>query len=141
VVIILIVTPILIEAGISGFESPAAEYSQLGLSLDQLLIDHPQATFLGLANGDSMNQVGIYHGDILIVDRAVTPRHMDVVVATYNGNFSCKLFDENQRRLLSASEHYPPINIGDGDSFLIEGVVIRSIRCHRASRFSDVCTD
>jgi len=137
----LIVTPILIEAGITGFESPAAEYTQLGLDLDQLLIDHPHATFLGLANGDSMNQVGIFNGDILIVDRAAQPRQMDVVVVTYNGNFSCKLYDAYNRRLLSASEHYPPINIGTGDSFLIEGVVTRSIRCHRPSRFNDVCTD
>ena len=137
----MIVTPIFIEAGITGFESPAAEYTQLGLSLDELLIEHPSATFLGVANGDSMNKVGIYHGDILIVDRAEQPRHMDVVVATYNGNFSCKLFDAKQRQLISAADNYPPIQISEGDSFLIEGVVIRSIRCHRASRFSHVCTN
>ncbi|MDP2561774.1 LexA family transcriptional regulator [Psychrobium sp. 1_MG-2023] len=136
----MVITPILIEAGITGFESPAAEYTQLSLSLDQLLIEHPQATFLGLANGDSMNQVGIYDGDILIVDRALTPRHMDVVVTTYNGNFSCKLFDQHRRLLLSASEQYPPIAIERLDSFLIEGVVSRSIRCHRTSQFSHVCT-
>ena len=134
-------TPILIEAGITGFESPAAEYTQLGLSIDELLIEHPSATFMGVANGDSMNQVGIYNGDILIVDRAEEPRHMDVVVATFNGNFSCKLFDAHNRRLLSAADDYPPIDIGPGDSFLIEGVVIRSIRCHRPSRFTNVCAD
>jgi DNA polymerase V len=137
----MIVTPILIEAGITGFESPAAEYTQLGLDLDELLIEHPSATFMGLANGDSMNQIGIFNGDILIVDRAEEPRHMDVVVATFNGNFSCKLFDAHHRRLVSASDSYPPIDIGPGDSFLIEGVVIRSIRCHRPTRFTNVCAN
>ena len=51
------VIPIFAEAGISGFESPAAEYKELGLSLDQLLIKHPNATFIGQANGDSMQGV------------------------------------------------------------------------------------
>ncbi|NRA62741.1 MAG: translesion error-prone DNA polymerase V autoproteolytic subunit, partial [Psychrobium sp.] len=125
----------------TGYESPAAEYTQLGLNLDELLIEHPNATFLGIANGDSMNQVGIYNGDILIVDRAVTPRHMDVIVATYNGNFTCKLFDEHHKRLISASDDFTPIDISNSDSFLIEGVVIRSIRCHRASRFANVCAN
>lgn len=49
------VIPIYIEAGISGFESPAAEYKELGLSLDQLLIRHPNATFIGQASGQSTN--------------------------------------------------------------------------------------
>lgn len=88
---------------------------------------------MGIANGDSMNQVGIYNGDILIVDRAEQPRHMDVVIATYNGNFCCKLFDEKNKRLLSASDDFTPIDISAEDSFFLEGVVIRSIRCHRAS--------
>ena len=80
-----------------------------------------------------MNQVGIFSGDLLVIDRSIQAQHMDVVVATYNGNFSCKLFDEKNKRLLSASNDYPPIDIGPGDSFLIEGVVTRSIRCHRPS--------
>ena len=128
-----------IEAGISGFESPAAEYKELKLNIDELLIDHPNATFLGVANGDSMNDVGIFNGDILIVDRSANPRHMDVVVTTFNGNFSCKIFDEINKCLLSASNDYPPININDSDSFSIEGVVTSSIRCHRPSRFLNVC--
>ncbi len=48
------VLPIYVEAGISGFESPAAEYKELNLSLEELLLQHPNATFFGLANGRSM---------------------------------------------------------------------------------------
>ena len=77
------VIPIYIEAGISGFESPAAEYKELGLSLDQLLIRHPNATFIGQASGQSMQGVGIFDGDLLIVDRSLTARNGDVVVANY----------------------------------------------------------
>jgi len=128
-----------IEAGISGFESPAAEYKELKLNIDELLVEHPNATFLGISNGDSMNDVGIFNGDVLVVDRSMHPRHMDVVVATFNGNFSCKLFDEINQCLLSASDDYPPINIDKSDSFIIEGVVTSSIRCHRPSRFINVC--
>lgn len=78
---------ILAEAGISGFESPAAEYKELGLSLDQLLIKHPNATFIGQASGDSMQGVGIFNGDLLILDRSLTAKNGDVIVANYNGCF------------------------------------------------------
>lgn len=128
------VIPISASAGITGFESPAAEYHQLPLSLDELLIEHPSATFVGKAQGDSMEGVGIFDGDILIVDRHVQVVNMDVVVANINGEFVCKLLDMKQRRLLSSAAGFTPIWISSVDQFSVEGVVIRSIRCHRNSR-------
>jgi DNA polymerase V len=128
------VIPINIEAGISGFESPAAEYQELGLSLDQLLIQHPNATFIGLASGQSMQGVGIFDGDLLIVDRAETINQGDVIVANYNGNFVCKLLDKTNGLLLSAASGYPPVKLTATDEFQLEGVVTRSIRCHRQAR-------
>ena len=127
------VIPILAQAGISGFESPAAEYSQLALSLDELLIEHPSATFIGQAIGDSMQGVGIFDNDILIVDRHVVPQKMDVIVANFNGEFICKLIDKDKKELLSANDKYNPVVINKYDQFSIEGVVARSIRCHRPS--------
>jgi DNA polymerase V len=127
------VIPILASAGITGFESPAAEYTQLGMDLDELLIEHPSATFLGQAFGESMQGVGIFEGDLLIVDRHVTVQNGDVIVANFNGEFVCKLIDLRDRRLLSANEAMPDIAIKEHDTFSIEGVVIRSIRCHRPS--------
>ncbi|WP_415904058.1 S24 family peptidase [Neptuniibacter sp. QD48_55] len=79
--------PIYSSAGISGFESPAAEYTELALSLDQLLIDHPHATYLGFVEGGSMRGVGIFPNDLLVVSRAETVKEGDVIVATLNGNF------------------------------------------------------
>jgi len=116
------IIPIHASAGITGFESPAAEYGQLGLSLDELLVVHPSATFIGIAKGDSMQGVGIFYGDLLIVDRA-----------NFNGEFVCKILDKKHRMLLSSNEQHQPQPIHDYDNFTIEGVVIRSIRCHRQS--------
>ncbi|ABE56512.1 peptidase S24, S26A and S26B [Shewanella denitrificans OS217] len=127
------VIPISARAGITGFESPAAEYHQLGLSLDDLLVTHPSATFIGLAQGDSMQDVGIFDGDVLIVDRHETARNGDVIVANFNGEFVCKIIDTKSRLLLSSNEQYQAVAIHDYDTFSIEGVVTRSIRCHRQS--------
>ncbi|MCR9501921.1 LexA family protein [Vibrio vulnificus] len=127
------VIPIYASAGITGFESPAAEYKKLVIDLDELLIEHPSATFLGQAKGDSMQGVGIFDGDLLIVDRHVQASDQDIIVANYNGEFVCKILDIRRRLLLSANEHLQPVPIHEFDSFSIEGVVIRSIRCHRPS--------
>ncbi|GEK12943.1 LexA family protein [Aliivibrio fischeri] len=127
------VIPLHASAGISGFESPAAEYSQLSFDLDELLIEHPSSTFIGRASGDSMQGVGIFDGDLLIVDRYVTVQSNDVIVANFNGEFVCKILDTQRRLLVSANEKYQTVPINDYDTFTIEGVVTRSIRCHRPS--------
>jgi len=125
--------PIAASAGITGFASPASEYLQLPLSLDELLIEHANATFIGRAQGHSMQGVGIFSGDILIVDRAVTVKTGDVIIANLNGEFICKMIDINKRLLLSANKEFTDITISQADQFTLEGVVIRSIRCHRPS--------
>lgn len=125
--------PITASAGITGFESPATDYLQLPLSLDALLIDHPSATFIGRADGNSMQGIGIFNGDILIVDRQVKVKNHDVIVANFNGEFICKIIDTQLRLLLSANNKNQDIPITQYDQFTIEGVVIRSIRCHRQS--------
>ncbi|MUK42516.1 translesion error-prone DNA polymerase V autoproteolytic subunit [Aliivibrio fischeri] len=127
------IIPLHASAGISGFESPAAEYSQLSFDLDELLIEHPSSTFIGRASGDSMQGVGIFDGDLLIVDRYVTVQSNDVIVANFNGEFVCKILDTQRRLLVSANEKYQTVPINDYDTFTIEGVVTRSIRCHRPS--------
>jgi len=124
------VIPIFAEAGITGFESPAAEYKELGLSLDQLLIKHPNATFIGRASGESMQGVGIFNGDLLIVDRSLTAKNGDIIVANYNGCFVCKVLDKTHAQLVSASNQYAPVNITPEDEFQLEGIVTHSIRLH-----------
>ncbi|MCG6201311.1 LexA family protein [Psychromonas antarctica] len=127
------IIPITASAGITGFESPASDYLQLPLSLDALLIEHPSATFIGKADGHSMQGVGIFNGDILIVDRQLQVKNRDVIVANFNGEFICKILDTQNRLLLSANKQFQDVQISQHDQFTIEGVVIRSIRCHRPS--------
>lgn len=74
-------------------------YSNIGLSLDQLIIRHPNATFIGLASGQSMKGVGIFDGDILIVDRSLTVKNGDVIFIPdhTNGNLMKCLDNVNHR--------------------------------------------
>lgn len=124
------VIPIYCDCGVSGFESPATEYQEMGLSLDSLLIQNPNATFIGLASGDSMQKVGIFSGDLLIVDRARPVVNGSVIVANLNGEFICKILDKDKNRLLSASEQHQPVYISENDVFQLEGSVPVSIRKH-----------
>ena len=130
----MFVIPIYIEAGITGFESPAAEYKELGLSLDELLIKHPHATFIGLASGHSMVDAKIFDKDLLIVDRSEAIQNGDIIVATYNGSFVCKIIDTNKRQLLSASDLYKPVSIYEDDQFKVEGVVTACIRTFKNNK-------
>ena len=133
------VIPLAAQAGIAGFESPAAEYKQLGLDLDELLIEHPTATFIGLAKGDSMVGYGIFDGDLLLVDRAAQRSSLDIVVANLNGVFVCKLFDRKALELLSAGDDHAPYVLGPGDIFDEEGIVVRSVGMHRYSKMVNKC--
>ncbi|MCK8072473.1 S24 family peptidase [Vibrio sp. 1CM23M] len=127
------VIPLCASAGITGFESPAAEYNQLDLSLDELLVERPSSTFLGFAQGDSMIEVGIFDGDLLIVDRFPAVQESDVIVANLNGEFVCKIISFKNRQLLSANSNYSSVTISESDTFTIEGVVVSSVRMFKKS--------
>lgn len=124
------VIPIKAQAGLVGFESPAAEYIEMELSLDELLIDKPSATWIGVAQGTSMELDGIFDGDVLIISRAEQVKHMSIIVAVLNGVFCCKRLDMERRALLSAQSDALPYFIQEGDDFSLEGVVTRSVRIH-----------
>ncbi len=115
----------------AGFPSPADDYMDRALDLNQYLIRHPAATFYCEVAGDSMTGVGIFSGDLLVVDRALKPQHGDVVLAALDGELTCKVLDMHKQRLLAANNKYPPIAIREGSDFVIEGVVTSSIRRHR----------
>jgi DNA polymerase V len=124
------VIPIRAQAGLVGFESPAAEYIEMELSLDDLLIDKPSAAWIGVAQGTSMELDGIFDGDILIISRAEPVKHLSVIVAVLNGVFCCKRFDIHRRALLSSQVDATPYFLQEGDDFSQEGVVTRSVRIH-----------
>jgi DNA polymerase V len=115
----------------AGFPSPADDYIDQSLDLHEHLIPKPAATILARAQGDSMQGNGIFHGDLLIIDRSLKPRHGDVIVAAIDGEFTCKILDLHQRQLKSANPNYPCIPFADLGELVIEGVVTHSIRNHR----------
>lgn len=115
----------------AGFPSPADDYVEKGLSMDDLLIKHPSSTYLARASGDSMVGCGILDGDILIIDRSLTPENGDIVIAAIDGELTCKFLDLKQNQLVSANSKYPPIKLNEEVELLIEGIVISSIRQHR----------
>ncbi|GAA5442607.1 protein UmuD [Microbulbifer sp. NBRC 101763] len=114
-----------------GFPSPVDDYKEAALSLDEHLITNPPATFMAGANGDSMQGVGIFDRDVLIVDRSLTHVHGDVVVVALDGQLTCKILDKRLGRLMPASDRYQPIPIWEGQELIVEGVVKASIRYHR----------
>ncbi|MEQ1724291.1 MAG: translesion error-prone DNA polymerase V autoproteolytic subunit, partial [Pseudobdellovibrio sp.] len=73
-----------------GFPSPADDYVEGLLNLNEKLIPRPSSTFLVKAEGDSMTGAGIFEGDLLIVDKSIKPAHNQIVVAVINGEFTIK---------------------------------------------------
>ena len=95
----------------AGFPSPAEDLGAKRIDLAARLIKHPQATFLMRARGDSMKDAGIFDGDVLLVDRAVSPRNGQIVVAVVDGEFVCKTLSIRAGRvkLRAANPGYPDI--------------------------------
>ena len=85
-----IMVPMVGHALCAGFPSPADDFLDEAVDLTRLLILNPPATFLWKVDGWSMRNAGIYDGDLLVVDRSLTARHCDVVVATVHGERSLK---------------------------------------------------
>ncbi len=109
----------------AGFPSPADDYIEGQLDLNQHLIRHPAATFFVRVDGDSMIDAGIHPGDILIVDRALEPKDKNVVIANINGELTVKRIRIKYKKLLlmPENEKYPPIPIPADMDFQVWGVV------------------
>ena len=113
----------------AGFPSPAEDYLDKKLDLNEHLIKHPASTFFLKVKGDSMVGAGINSGDILIVDRSLEPKDKRIVVAVVNGDFTVKRIIKSGDKLSLMSENpkYSPIEIKDGMDFEVWGVVIHVI--------------
>ena len=117
----------------AGFPSPAEDFTELSISLDKHLIQNPAATFMAYANGNSMVQAGIHHGDILIIDRSLDARNSDIIIAVLHGEFTVKRLSivKDTFFLIPQNPQYSPMKISDDMDFEIWGVVTYSIRKHR----------
>lgn len=113
----------------AGFPSPADGEMERKLDLNELLIKHPAATFFVRVAGSSMINAGIYHNDILVVDRSLEPAHGRIVIAAVNGELTVKrLFRSGKKiELVAENEGYPPIVINEETDLHIWGVVTNVI--------------
>jgi DNA polymerase V len=109
----------------AGFPSPADDYKENNLDLNELVIQHPGATFYVRVRGDSMKGAGIEAGDIIVVDRAITARHNAVIVALIDGEFTLKRLyhKEHVTFLMPENPLYKAIEIVEGMEFQVWGVV------------------
>ena len=105
--------PLFAEGVAAGFPSPAMGDLNGTLDLNRLCISHPAATYFVRARGDSMTGAGIDDGDILVVDRSLTPTNRRIIIASVNGEFTVKRFEKTatRMRLLPENTAYKPITI------------------------------
>ncbi len=113
----------------AGFPSPADDYMEGKLDLNELLIQHPAATFFVRVDGDSMTDAGINSGDLLVVDRALEPENNRIVIAVLNGELTVKRVLKKDNRLFLKAENktFSNIEITDDNDFEVWGVVTHVI--------------
>jgi DNA polymerase V len=113
----------------AGFPSPADDYSERQIDLNEHLIKHPAASFFVRVQGESMINAGIHDGDLLIVDRALEPRSGSIVVAVIDGEFTVKRVElrDNLLYLMPENEEFAPIEVNELSDFQVWGVVAHVI--------------
>lgn len=113
-----------------GFGSPADDTGVTRLDLNDILIKHPQATFLMRVAGDAMREAGIDSGDVVLVDRAITPAHGHVVIAVVEDEFVCRRLFKQGGDLRLQAPHPASADIvpRDGQELQVWGVVTNAIK-------------
>lgn len=114
----------------AGFPSPAEDLGAQRIDLTALLVTHAQATYFLKASGHSMVEAGIFDGDIMVVDRAIKPRHGHIVVAVVDGDFTVKRLYQRAGRvkLRAANVTFPEIVPKEGQTIEVWGVVTATIK-------------
>lgn len=109
----------------AGFPSPAEDYAERSLDLNELMIKHPAATFFVKVEGESMCDANIHSGDILVVDRSLEPANGQIIVAILNSEFTVKRIriSQNGIQLVPENAAYPTINVHPEADFQVWGVV------------------
>ena len=122
---------------VAGFPSPAEQYQETPLDLNELLVKRPAATYFVRVQGDSMIGAGIFEGDLLIVDRSLRPADGDVIIASIDGEFTVKTLrlgngkrgtgNDMEVRLEPANANYPVITLKRGQELDYFGKVTACI--------------
>jgi len=117
----------------AGFPSPADDFIEQRLDLNELMIPHPAATFFARVQGHSMEGAGILDGDILVIDRSLTARNGLIVVARLDAEFTVKRIQITKDKVYLSADHpdYSDIPITEDRDFEVWGVVTYIV--HKAS--------
>jgi DNA polymerase V len=117
--------PLFLESVSAGFPSPADDYLEGKLDLNDLLVRNPTATFFVRVTGDSMIDSGIFSDDILVVDRSLEPKSGSIVIAVIDAELTVKRLHRQKNKvfLLPENQNYKPIEITKEMSFEVWGVV------------------
>jgi DNA polymerase V len=121
--------PLLAGKVAAGFPSPADDYIEKPLDLNELLVQKPAATFFARAQGESMLGAGIHHNDILVVDRSIEPAPGKIVICALNGELTVKRLERDNGlwKLKAENKDYPDIAIYEELEMVIWGVVTNVI--------------
>lgn len=117
--------PLFSSKVVAGFPSPADDYIEARLDLNEYLVMRREATFFLRVKGDSMRDANIHDGSLLIVDKSIEPKHNNIVVAVVNGELTVKRLYKRRGmlKLLAANETYPEILINLDSELAVWGVV------------------
>ncbi|KGF87860.1 LexA family protein [Prochlorococcus marinus] len=124
--------PLLVDSVSAGFPSPADDYTEENIDLNEHLISNPFSTFFLRVKGDSMINAGIKDKDLIIVDKSLTARPGNIIIAMIDGEFTIKrLSIKNNELYLKAENHnYPDFRFKNHIDVQIWGVVIYSIHSY-----------
>jgi DNA polymerase V len=125
-----VMRPLFLSRVPAGFPSPADDYVEGALDLNEHLIAHREATFFVRVRGHSMTGAGIADGDLLVVDRSLDAASGDIVVAVIDGELTVKrLWQRGGRvRLIAENPAFTPIELKDGQELAVWGVVTSIVR-------------
>ena len=124
--------PLLNDSVSAGFPSPADDYTEENIDLNEHLISNPFSTFFLRVRGDSMINAGIKDKDLIIVDKSLTAKPGNIIIAMIDGEFTIKrLSIKNDELYLRAENHnYPDFRFKNHIDVQIWGVVIYSIHSY-----------
>ncbi len=120
-----------VEQGIkAGFPSPAEDFSEVSIDLNVELLKNPASTFFSRVSGDSMQDVGISDGDLLVIDKSLEAKNGKIAVCFIDGEFTLKKIkiEKDFCWLIPANKNYKPIKVTAENDFLVWGIVTYVIK-------------
>lgn len=114
----------------AGFPSPAQDYLDNSIDLNKEIVKNPATTFFGRVSGNSLIDIGLNDGDIMVIDKSKEPQNGRLAVCFIDGEFTAKYIKIEKQLvwLMPANKEYKPIKVTADNDFIIWGMVIRIIK-------------